>query len=207
MPDAPSRADHRRAEVEAAHGEVLAERPGLDRTAQLLGPPLVVLDRVRVDRLVGATVHAQVGLLVTVEVDAPHRDPPVDGRLPDAGLDLAPVPLDGAYRADVHRHHDARPHPGHGRQSRERREDGRTLDARSTEVPELALPPRSDVCRHAVESASGLDDDDRDRMGIVMHRDPAPFATATGCTPAELRGTARASSTLARRGNGRRRAA
>ena len=35
--DAPSRADHRRAEIEAAHGEVLAERPGLDRAAR--APP------------------------------------------------------------------------------------------------------------------------------------------------------------------------
>ena len=88
-----------------SHGEVLAEGPGLERVPELGRPPVVVLDRVRVDRLVGTAVDAAVGLVVTVEVDAAHRDPARDRRLPDAGLDRAPVPLDAPDRTHVHRHH------------------------------------------------------------------------------------------------------
>ena len=53
-------------------------------------------------------MHAQVGLLVAVEVHAPYRDATGDRRFPDAGLDLTSVPFHDPAPADVHRHHHAR---------------------------------------------------------------------------------------------------
>ena len=49
--------------------------------AEPLAPEAVVLARVAVDRLVGAAVHAQVGLRVAVEVVAAQRDAPGTGLL------------------------------------------------------------------------------------------------------------------------------
>ena len=104
----------RSSSVEPAHGEVLAERRRVDRTPELARPPVVVLDRVRVHRLVGTTVDATVGLVVAVEVHAPHRDPARDRRLPDPGRDRPPVPLDRCAPAHVHRDHRPRRGSLHG---------------------------------------------------------------------------------------------
>ena len=71
-PHGKARADHELPERDARHGEVLAERCRFQRTTQLAGPPLVVLDGVRVHGLVGSTMHSEVGLLVAVEVDSAH---------------------------------------------------------------------------------------------------------------------------------------
>ena len=76
--------------------EVLSERPGPERTPQPLGPPRVVLDRIRVHGFVAPTVHPEIGLTVADDVLAAHGDTPVDRLLPDRGLHVAPVPLDHA---------------------------------------------------------------------------------------------------------------
>src|SRR5581483_12022523 len=67
--------------------------------------PRVVLDRVGVHRLAVAAVHPPVGLVVALEVHAPHRHPTRHRRLPDARRDLTPVPLGRTRHTDVHRHH------------------------------------------------------------------------------------------------------
>src|SRR5262249_18464317 len=91
-------------EVDAFEGQVLAEGAGSEAEPVRVGPPRVVLGCVRVDRLVAAAVHAEVGLAVADEVDPTHRHPRLDGLLPDCGLDTAPVPLDDTRQPDVDRH-------------------------------------------------------------------------------------------------------
>ena len=67
-----------------------------------------LLDRVGVDRLVGAAVHAAVGLVVAVEVDAARRATrPSTGVFQIAVLDGPPPGVDRARAPDVDAH-DAR---------------------------------------------------------------------------------------------------
>ena len=100
-PDPPALADERARDVDALGGQVLAERGGAERAAELVLPAPDLLDRVRVDRLVRAAVHGPVGLVVAVEVDAADGDAARDRVLPDRGLDHAPPAVDRARAPDV----------------------------------------------------------------------------------------------------------
>src|SRR5205807_6261510 len=75
--DPPPLADHRAAHVEAAHREVLAEGGRIERDAEAGAPPAVVLDRVRIDRLVRAAVDAEVRLAAAGDVRSLGPQPPV----------------------------------------------------------------------------------------------------------------------------------
>ena len=99
----PAVADRRTGQVDAGGRQVLAERRRAEFLAELLRPPAVVLERVRVDRLVGAAVDAAVGLVVAREVHICREHRPRDGRLEDRGLHRAPVPLHDPRFADVDR--------------------------------------------------------------------------------------------------------
>ena len=71
---------------------------GAEVTVQLRLPRRGLLDRVGVDRLVGAAVHRAVGLVVAREVDAAHRDAALDRRLPDRRAHGPPPGADLARR-------------------------------------------------------------------------------------------------------------
>ena len=87
----PPLAQHRLVEVDAGGGEVLAEQPRADRPAELLLPPVEVLLRVGVDRLVGAAVEPRVPHPVALEPEPVHPDRSVHRRLVDRGLLRAPA--------------------------------------------------------------------------------------------------------------------
>src|SRR4051812_12299048 len=83
-PDPPVLADNGVRDVDAAGGQVLAEHAGAEVVApQLFRPPGDVLRRVGVHGLVGAAVHAPVGLIVTGEIDAFDPDASGHGSLAD----------------------------------------------------------------------------------------------------------------------------
>jgi hypothetical protein len=69
---------------------------------QLVRPPRIVLECVRVDGFVFATVHAEVGLYVSGEVDAFHCYGTCDGCLEDPGFDRSTVVFDSLNAADVY---------------------------------------------------------------------------------------------------------
>src|SRR4051812_611958 len=101
--DRPALADQRAVHVDAAGGEVLAPVAWSERPTELGLPPLGVLGGIGIDGLVGAAVHAAVGLVVAIDVHAANGYPAAQRLLPDrAGGGLA-VALDRARLADVHR--------------------------------------------------------------------------------------------------------
>jgi hypothetical protein len=102
-PHGPPLADHRVRDGKPAHRQVLAEGAGAQRGCELCLPPLGVLGRVGVDGLVGPAVHGPIGLVVTAQVHAAQRDPPVDRALPDRRPDGVAVDLHRARLAHVHR--------------------------------------------------------------------------------------------------------
>src|SRR5207302_57747 len=73
----------------------------LQRVAQLLGPPLIVLTGVVVRRLVDAAVHAPVRLLIAMDVYSVGADSVADRRLPDAGRHALSAPFDRAHSTDI----------------------------------------------------------------------------------------------------------
>ena len=97
FPDPIAVSDPDRLGAEAREGQVLAERPGRRRAAELLPPPGVVLGAVDVDRLVGAAVV----LLVRDDVAGKAKRPdvaPLDRRLADPGRDRAGADLISSAR-------------------------------------------------------------------------------------------------------------
>src|SRR5204863_9829644 len=69
-PDLPALADQRVDEIDAFDRQVLAEQSGRGVHRVSIAPPVVVLARVGVHRLVRPTVHLAIGLIVPVEIDA-----------------------------------------------------------------------------------------------------------------------------------------
>jgi hypothetical protein len=62
------------------------------------------VELVHVDRSLLAPMASEIALPVAVDVQPPHAAGPVDGLLPDAGVDGPPLPLDVTGQADVDRH-------------------------------------------------------------------------------------------------------
>ena len=69
----------------ALDGEVLSEHPPRKVPADLPLPIRIVLGRVDVHRLVGASVDGQIGLAVPVEIDPGHLDATFNGPFEDSG--------------------------------------------------------------------------------------------------------------------------
>ena len=107
----PEAVAHVHVAVEQTLGrQVLAEgRRAELELRPLARPQLVELRRVRVDRLLGTAVHAQVGLAVAVQVEPPQRHASGDRLLPDPGADRPAPPEHLAGEADVDGEH---PHGG-----------------------------------------------------------------------------------------------
>src|SRR5450432_3625350 len=97
----PLLSDHSLRYRQAADREVLTERRLTERAPEFPFPPLDVLARVRVDRLVRATVNGPIRLIVPVEVHATQRDSAGDRVLPNRGQHGVAVHLHGARHADV----------------------------------------------------------------------------------------------------------
>src|SRR5688572_18383872 len=107
-PDPEAIADPHLAGAEAGQRHVLAERPRLRCTAQLAGPPGVVLRAVDVERLIEAAVVLDVRDDVARQAEGADV-PALDGPLADPGRDRAGADLHGLGTAgvdgdDVHVH-------------------------------------------------------------------------------------------------------
>lgn len=86
--------------AEAAHGEIV--------DAEFTFPESVVFDRIAVGGFQRTAVDGEVGLAVTIEVEAAERNATLDGLLVNAGGDSAAVPIDHARLSngdgkDLHR--------------------------------------------------------------------------------------------------------
>jgi len=106
--DGPALADPRRAHVDAARRQVLAEGRRAEVATQALRPPRRVLRGIRVHRLVGAAVDRSIGLVVAGHVHPAHRDAPTHGLLPDRRADHAVADAHVTWTADVDREDDRR---------------------------------------------------------------------------------------------------
>jgi hypothetical protein len=84
-----------------AQREVLAERPGHEVPREQPLPVRAVLGRVGADRLVGATVDGQVGLLVAGEPVGAELEAPGHRGLDDRRAHRAPAPPQAGGQADV----------------------------------------------------------------------------------------------------------
>ena len=99
--DRPSLAHERPVDVDAFGREVLSELGPGKRAPDLLLPPAGILDRVRVDRLVGTAVRLAIRLVVTGEIDPGNRDAAGNRRLPDRAAGRTAVVLEHAGAADA----------------------------------------------------------------------------------------------------------
>jgi len=83
--------------------KILAEVRGLDRSSERRAPPVGILGRVRVNRLVLAAVDAGIRLAVAFEVETSNGDGTVHRHLEDRGGHVFPSPPDDAGRPDRYR--------------------------------------------------------------------------------------------------------
>ena len=91
--------------AEALDREVLAELTEHEVvTPQLLAPMAIRAELVHVDGADLASVAGEIALPVAVEVQPSDAARPVDGLLPDAGVDGTPVPFDVTGHPDVDGH-------------------------------------------------------------------------------------------------------
>ena len=103
MPDLPALTHEGVCNIDPFSRQVFPEFPVDNRPADLGLPPPLVLDRVRVDCFVRATMSPSIGLIVSSQIDAAGHDAPANRKFPDRALGLAPFVIELPDSSDIDR--------------------------------------------------------------------------------------------------------